>query len=43
VTPESGSSSQNLGWALVTALVGVAVLVALGLLLLRRTRSLQER
>jgi uncharacterized protein YcnI len=43
VTPESGSSSQNLGWALVTALVGVTVLVALGMLLLRRTRSLQER
>jgi uncharacterized protein YcnI len=43
VTPESGSSSQNLGWALVVALIGVAVLVALGVALLRRPRSLQEK
>jgi uncharacterized protein YcnI len=43
VTPESGSSSQNLGWALVTALIGVAVIAAVGVALLRRTRSLQER
>jgi uncharacterized protein YcnI len=43
VTPESGSSSQNLGWALVTALIGIAVVAAVGVTLLRRTRSLQER
>jgi uncharacterized protein YcnI len=43
VTPESSSSSQNLGWALVTALIGVAVIAAVGVALLRRTRSLHER
>jgi uncharacterized protein YcnI len=43
VTPASESSSENLGWALVTALVGVAVLIAVGLAFLRRTRSLQEK
>jgi hypothetical protein len=43
VTPASESSSQNLGWALVTALIGLVVLAALGVALLRRTRSLQER
>ena len=43
VTPQSGSSSQNLGWALVTALIGIAVITALGVALLRRTRSLQEK
>jgi hypothetical protein len=43
VTPASESSSQNLGWALATALIGVAALVAIGVAFLRRTRSLQER
>ena len=43
VTPESESSSQNLGWALVTALIGIIVLAAVGVGFLRRTRSLQER
>lgn len=43
VTPESESSSQNLGWALVTAGIGVVVLAAVGVAVLRRSRSLQER
>jgi hypothetical protein len=43
VTPEPGASSQNLGWALVTAVIGVTVIVAVGVAVLRRTRSLQEK
>ena len=43
VTPASEAPSQNLGWALVTALVGLIVLAAVGVAFLRRTRSLQER
>lgn len=43
VTPEPEASSQNLGWAVLTAVVGLGVLTAIGLALLRRTRSLQER
>ena len=43
VTPASEAPSQNLGWALVTALVGLIVLAAVGVAFVRRTRSLQER
>ena len=43
VTPESEPSSQNLGWALLTAVIGLTVIVALGVGLVRRTRTLQEK
>jgi len=43
VTPESDPSSQNLGWALVTAVIGIGVIVAVGVALLRRAGSLQEK
>ena len=43
VTPPTESSSQNLGWAALTAVVGIGVLAAIALALLRRARSLQER
>ena len=43
VTPGSAASSQNLGWALVTAVIGVVVMTAIGIAFLRRTRSLQEK
>jgi hypothetical protein len=42
VTPETESSSQNLGWALVTAVIGVGVMVTIAIAFLRRTRSLQD-
>ena len=43
VTPESEPPSQNLGWALLTAVIGLTVIIAVGVALLRRTRSLQEK
>jgi uncharacterized protein YcnI len=43
VTPASDPSSQNLGWALVTAVIGIGVIVAVGVALLRRAGSLQEK
>jgi uncharacterized protein YcnI len=43
VTPESETSSQNLGWALLTAVIGLTVIVALGVGVVRRTRTLQEK
>jgi uncharacterized protein YcnI len=43
VTPGSEPSSQNLGWALVTAVIGIGVIVAVGVVLLRRAGSLQEK
>jgi uncharacterized protein YndB with AHSA1/START domain len=43
VIPSSEPSSQNIGWAVLTAVVGAVVLTAIGLALLRRTRSLQEK
>ena len=43
VIPSSEPSSQNIGWAVLTAVVGLGVLTAIGLALLRRTRSLQEK
>ena len=42
VTPATETPSQNLGWALVTAVVGLGVLVAMGVALLRRARSIRE-
>ncbi|HLG10048.1 MAG TPA: hypothetical protein VI409_15375 [Gaiellaceae bacterium] len=43
VTPAAETPSQNLGWALVTALAGLVVISGIGVAVLRRTRSLQER
>ena len=43
VIPSSEPSSQNIGWAVLTAVVGLGVLTVIGLALLRRTRSLQEK
>jgi len=43
VTPEPEASSQNIGWAVLTAAVGLGVLTVIGVALLRRTRSLQEK
>jgi uncharacterized protein YcnI len=43
VTPSSDAPSQNLGWAVLTALIGLGVLTAIGLALLRRSKSLQEK
>jgi len=43
VIPSSEPSSQNIGWAVLTAVVGLGVLTAIGLVLLRRTRSLPEK
>jgi len=43
VTPESEASSQNLGLAVLTAVVGLGVLAAIGVAVVRRTRSLQEK
>ncbi len=43
VTPAADTPSQNLGWAVVTALMGLGVLVVISVALLRRTRSLQEK
>jgi len=43
VTPAAETPSQNLGWAVVTALVGLVVITAIGVAVLRRARSLQEK
>ena len=43
VIPSSEPSSQNIGWAVLTAVVGLGVLTVIGVALLRRTRSLQEK
>jgi len=43
VTPKPAASSQNLGLAVLTAVVGLGVLAAFGVAVVRRTRSLQER
>jgi hypothetical protein len=43
VTPASDTPSQNLAVAAVIALMGLLVLSALGLAILKRTRSLQEK
>jgi hypothetical protein len=43
VTPAAETPSQNLGWAVVTALVGLVVLTGVGVAMLRRARSLQEK
>jgi len=43
VTPEPEASSQNLGLAVLTAVVGLVVLSAFGVAVLRRARSLQEK
>jgi uncharacterized protein YcnI len=43
VTPAAEATSQNLGWAVVTALVGLVVLTGIGVAMLRRARSLQEK
>jgi len=43
VTPATETPSQNLGWAVVTALVGLLVITGIGVAMLRRARSLQEK
>ena len=43
VVPEADPSSQNLGWVVVTGLVGLVVLTGIGLAIVRRARSLQEK
>ncbi|MGH3066090.1 MAG: hypothetical protein ACRDOF_07265 [Gaiellaceae bacterium] len=43
VTPAVETPSQNLGWAVVTALVGAVVLTGIGVAILLRKRSLQEK
>lgn len=43
VTPEPEASSQNIGWAVLTAVVGLGVLTVIGVAVVRRTRSLQEK
>ncbi|MGH3137167.1 MAG: hypothetical protein ACRDPV_11815 [Gaiellaceae bacterium] len=43
VTPAAEGSSQNLGWALVIVLVGLVALTAIGVVVVRRARSLQEK
>ena len=42
VTPFTESPPQNLGWALVTALVGLVVIAGIGVAIVRRARSVQE-
>ena len=42
VTPSTESPPQNLGWALVTALVGLVVIAGIGVAIVRRARSVQE-
>ena len=43
VTPADDEPSQNLGWALVTGIVGLLVLTVGGVLLWQRRGALQER
>ena len=44
VTPATETPKQHLGWAVVTALVGLIVITGIGVAILRlRTRSLQEK
>jgi hypothetical protein len=39
VTPAAETPSQNLGWALITALVGLAIISVFGVAMMRRARS----
>jgi uncharacterized protein YcnI len=43
ITPADESSSQNIGWALVTGVLGLALFGAIGYLFLRRSRPVRER
>jgi len=43
VVPAAETPSQNLGWALVMGVVSLVVLTAIGVAILRRSRSLQEK
>jgi len=43
VVPAAETTSQNLGWVVVTGLVGLVVLIGIGVAIVRRARSLQEK